>query len=89
MKYVLIKTDSKEWDEIWEWLKNHPINKDIDNPTLALNENEVWQYMGTYLHDNNAVSNFRHRIHPITNNIQCISYKHFLNEKSIDKEFKI
>lgn len=66
MEIILIKTDSAEWVRMWEWLGNHPLNAKLDEPTVALNNDEVWQYMGSYKQGPDVVHEFRHRYHPIT-----------------------
>lgn len=76
MEYVLIKPDSEEWNEMWEEVKNHPINDNIENPTLALNMGEAWQYMGSYKKNGIVISDFRHRCHPKTDNLYRFSYEH-------------
>jgi hypothetical protein len=67
MWFVLIKEKSPEWDYIWDWLKNHPINKDFEAKTTVENKGEVWQYLGSYCNDLSElkmVHTFRHRAHP-------------------------
>ena len=73
MDLVLIKLDSPEWDFMWNWLENHPLNKGLDNPSLATNGSESWQYMGSLKQKNRLIHQFRHRNHPVTNSIQSIS----------------
>lgn len=73
MELVLIDPNSDEWNYMWQWLADHPINKDIPEPTLALNENEGWQYMGTYANKNRYIHSFRHKNHPLTKNIQTLN----------------
>ncbi len=73
MEFVLIKEGSSEWDYMWNWLGKHPINNNIDNPTIALNDNEAWQYMGSWKQDNKAIHTFRHRQHPITRDTRNVS----------------
>ena len=64
MEMVLIKQGSNEWNKMWQQLADHPLNEGIDEPTLALNEGEVWQYMGSFKNDSRIIHEFRHRIHP-------------------------
>ena len=73
MELVLIKTDCPEWDFMWNWLASHPLNKGLDEPTTALNENEAWQYMGSYQQKERLLHTFRHRNHPVTNSRQQVS----------------
>lgn len=67
MKLVLIKQDSAEWNYMWDLVRNHPINESIEEPTIALNNGEAWQYMGSYRQDDKVIHTFRHRNHPKTN----------------------
>jgi hypothetical protein len=73
MKLTLIEPNSPEWDFMWEWLAKHPLNKDIAEPTVALNGDQAWQYMGSYKQKDKVIHSFRHRNHPATNSIQTIS----------------
>lgn len=84
MRYIIIKEGTREWERIWEWLAEHPINKGIEDPTLAINEGEVWQYMGTFVgKDDVAISEFRHRMHPLDNSRKVLK---MLHETSISNE---
>jgi len=64
MEMVLIKKDSQEWNNMWDKLANHPINESIEEPSLAVNEGEAWQYMGSFRQDTRIIHEFRHRNHP-------------------------
>jgi hypothetical protein len=66
MEFILIEQDSNEWNYIWEWLAKHPINEGIDEPSVALNNGESWQYMGSYKQDERVVHSLRHRCQPRT-----------------------
>lgn len=72
MNLILIKPNSPEWEFMWNWLESHPINKGIENPSLALNNEEAWQYMGSYQQGDKVIHEFRHKNHPVTNNIQSL-----------------
>jgi hypothetical protein len=74
MELIVIKIESKEWDYMWDWLSNHPINKDIDNPTIAENQGEEWQYMGSFKNGDNVIHEFRHRCHPATQNKYSVTF---------------
>lgn len=90
MKYVLLKQESKDWEIMWNWLAVHPINEGIENPSLALNQEEAWQYMGSYKSGDKLISEFRHRLHPTTNNIHKLVFKHDgFEEESIAKEINL
>lgn len=91
MELVLIKIDSIEWNVMWDWVGSHPINQGIENPSVALNEGEGWQYMGTIMQGNKAIHQIRHKHHPVTNtiqNISCNASESFTKDQ-IAKEFKI
>lgn len=75
LEIVLLKEDSTEWNYIWEWLRVHPLNQGLEEPTLALNEGEAWMYMGTYELKGEFLHTLRHRLHPVTNNVQYISLR--------------
>ena len=44
MDFVLIKEESKEWNYMWNWLEQHPINKGLDEPKTAENNGFEWEY---------------------------------------------
>lgn len=74
MEFVLIKENSNEWNEMWGWLASHPLNEGLEEPMVALNDGEAWQYMGSYRgNGNSVVHSFRHRSHPLDNEIKNIS----------------
>lgn len=68
MELIIVQKDSPEWEYMWSWLENHPVNKDIEEPRVALHEGEAWQYMGSFKNKDKVVHEFRHRKHPVTNN---------------------
>jgi hypothetical protein len=73
MEFVLIKRDSDEWNFIWSWLEKHPINEGLEQPDVAQNEEEAWQYTGTFKNGKDAVHSLRHKNHPKTNYIINLS----------------
>lgn len=90
MELVLIEIGSKDWDYMWDWLGNHPINKGIDNPTGALNNEQSWQYMGSLKQGDKLISRFRHRCHPYNNNTINLSMNHPTDSDiSTAKTFKL
>ncbi len=91
MELALIDPKSKEWEYMWEWLEKHPINKGLDNPSLALNEGEAWQYLGSYKQKERVVHSFRHRLHPITKGIKnlSVSASKELTPEQISKTFRL
>jgi hypothetical protein len=64
MYKIKIKPNSPEAIYMLDWLGNHPLNNDLLDPITALNEGEVWQYKGSYLHENKVVHEFKHLNHP-------------------------
>jgi len=91
MELILIKTDSEEWNYIWEWLSKHPINEGIENPSLALNEGEGWAYMGSYMQGERVIHTFRHRNHPITLGVKQVSLNasESFTKEQIAKKFRL
>jgi hypothetical protein len=90
MELILIKIGSPEWDFMWKWLEQHPINKGIEEPSTALNEGEAWQYMGSWQQGDRAIHSFRHRNHPVTKSIQNVSVhaSELLTPDQIEKTLK-
>lgn len=58
---------TREWDWMWTRLGELEINFGLPDPTVAINEGEAWQYMGTERRGRKWVHVFRHRCHPKTN----------------------
>ena len=91
MEFALIERDSPEWEYMWKWLAEHPINKSLDEPSVALNDGEAWQYIGSYKQGEKVVHEFRHRFHPVTKEKKLLSVsasKDFTPEQ-IKKAFKL
>lgn len=76
MEAIILKQDSSDWEDAWNWLGNHAINQGLEEPKVAKNVSESWQYMGSYLNKSILISEFRHRLHPKTNNIYRATYRH-------------
>lgn len=90
MDYIFIKSDSKEWGDMWDYIRTHPINEDIDEPCTALNDNEEWQYLGSFKQGEKVLSSFIHGKHPRTNQPYKIMYEHItFNKESIGKSSRI
>lgn len=64
MEMILIKRDSQEWERMWDNLAMHPINEGYEAPSLVVNEDEGWQYIGSFRHGKQVVHEFRHKNHP-------------------------
>jgi hypothetical protein len=64
MEMILIKENSSEWHSMWSWLETHPINEGLEAPSIATNDGESWQYMGSYRQKDITIHEFRHRKHP-------------------------
>ena len=64
MELALVKVGSPEWEYLWNWLASHPINVGLEAPSVALNEGEAWQYMGSFKQGDRIIHSLRHRCHP-------------------------
>jgi len=73
MELVLIDQNSAEWNYMWDWLASHPLNEGIEEPSIATNNGESWQYMGSYQHGGRLIHTLRHRNHPRYNRIETVS----------------
>jgi hypothetical protein len=91
MELILIEPNSKEWNYMWDWVANHPINNGLDDPSTAINNGEAWQYMGSYMQDNKIIHQFRHREHPYNNKTQHLSLggSDEFTQEQISKRYKI
>lgn len=91
MELVFVKQDSTEWNYIWDFVANHPINEGLEEPRLALNNGEAWQYMGSFKQNDKLIHEFRHRQHPLTNDRYYIRFNGSENfsDDQIDKTTKI
>ena len=91
MELVLIKINSPEWKFMWEWVAAHPINEGFDEPSLAYNEGEMWQYMGSFKQKAQLIHSFRHRQHPTNNQRIDLSLRasDTFAEDQIEKQLKI
>lgn len=68
LKEHWMKRDSLEWEAAWAALAKEKINRDLDEPTVAMNWGEQWQYCGSQVctSDGTTTHWFRHRSHPKT-----------------------
>jgi hypothetical protein len=75
MEMVLIKIGSPEWQYMWNWLKEHPLNSGLEDGYLAMHPDskEAWQYMGSYKNKDRVIHDFRHRQHPVTQKLEKLS----------------
>ena len=91
MNLILIEPNSPEWEFMWNWLENHPLNKGLEFPSLATNDGENWQYMGSYKEKEKVIHSFRHRNHPVTNSVQTVSVDAStgLTDDQIKKEYRL
>lgn len=91
MELILIKVDAPEWVFMWEWVKNHPLNIDNEEPTICFNDGETWQYMGSYLQNKKIIHEFRHRNHPLTNKVEhlVLNGNEGLTDDQIEKRTKL
>ncbi len=91
MELALIDPSSTEWEFMWNWLASHPINEGLENPSVALNEGQAWQYMGSYKQKERVIHTFRHRNHPVTKGIKnlSVSASKELTPEQISKTFRL
>jgi hypothetical protein len=90
MEYIFVKTDSQEWGDMWDFVRTHPINENLEEPCIATNNNEVWEYLGSFKNDDKVISEIRHGSHPRTNEMYKIMYQHpTFNKESISKSARI
>ena len=91
MELVILKRESAEWNSMWERLSQHPINVGLEDPIVALNNGEAWQYMGSNKQGDIVIHSFRHRVHPVTNKRENISFyasEDFTSDQ-IEKKIKL
>ena len=69
MELVAIKIGSPEWEFMWNWLASHPVNEGLEEPQVAENNGEAWQYMGSFKNKDKVIHEFRHRLHPVTGTV--------------------
>jgi hypothetical protein len=90
MEYIFIKTDSKEWGDMWDFIRTHPINEGLEEPCTAEHNGNEWQYLGSFKNGNIVISDFRHNFHPRTELPYKITYQHKdFNKDSIAKSSRI
>jgi hypothetical protein len=92
MEMIIVKDESTTWNDMWDWVANHPLNEGIDEPTVAINttDGECWQYMGSFKsNDGRVVSEFRHRNHPIDNERHYIKYAHTVPNEDIERALPV
>jgi hypothetical protein len=85
MDMIIVKENSSAYNFIWGWLANHPLNKPLEEPMVALNDGEAWQYMGTFRQGNKGVTEFRHRSHPEDNERKYLKVSHDVLDEDIEK----
>lgn len=85
MEFILIKNTCPEWFYILKWLTDHPLNKNLPEPNIALNEGEYWQYMFSIRHEGKVLHSLRHLNHPVTHRIENLTLyaSSLFNEDSI------
>jgi hypothetical protein len=76
MEYIVLKQESPSWEWCWNWLNDNPINAGITDPSIALNDGNAWEYMGTVRNKGIAISSFKHNSHPFDNEQKNISVQH-------------
>ena len=66
MEQLFIDSEQPEWAYMWGLLAKHPLNAGLEEPRVAENHDETWQYMDTSIYDGEPMHSFRHRCHPRT-----------------------
>ncbi len=91
MELAIIEIGSTEWNYMWDWLASHPINEGLTEPSVATNNGESWQYMGSFKNGDKLIHSFRHRFHPVTNKREDLSVEgsNELTKEQIKKIFKL
>ena len=91
MEMLLIKKGTTEWEYMWDYVANHPINEGIDEPRLAINEGEGWQYIGSYKNGKQIIHEVRHRFHPKTMGVYKLSFNgsESFTDDQIEKSTKL
>lgn len=54
MELLLIKENSPEWQKMWEWIAQHPLNINLTPQQL-----NSWQYTGSLRQDNKTLHQFK------------------------------
>ena len=93
MELVIIEIGSPEWEYMWNWLSEHPINSGLEEPSIAKHpvSGEAWQYMGTFKQGERVIHELRHREHPITQKREGLKVQASgeLTPEQIKKSFRI
>ena len=90
VEFVLIKQESPEWEKMWSYVEQHPINEGIENPSVALNRDESWRYMGSMSDGKRIIHRMRHLCHPYNNDVQELSFNGTENfNNDIERRFKV
>lgn len=91
MELVLVKVNGSEWEYMWNWLAQHPLNEGITEPSVALHEGQAWQYTGSYKQNERVIHSFRHRLHPRTLRREEVNVQasEGMNLTEIQKKFKL
>ena len=88
MEMLLIKENSPEYNFMWNWIAEHPLNIGLLDPMVALNMEEAWQYMGSHRNGLKTLHSFRHRNHPSTNDRVNLTVAASANMNDDDIEVK-
>lgn len=66
MEFIVIDDKSSEWLYMWDWLANHPLNNQLEDPKVADNNGAKWEYIGSYMQGARIIHEFIHQQHPKT-----------------------
>jgi hypothetical protein len=67
MEFVLIDTQGTEFNYAFDWVENHPMNKDTDVTN--------WEYVGTFSQGKEAIHSFKINWHPTTQRTERLSVR--------------
>lgn len=73
MEWILISPNTTEWSYIWDYVAKHPLNEGLADPD-APNEDQKWQYIGSFMEKDKVIHELRHRTHPVTNKAEYLRF---------------
>ena len=74
MEMIIVKRDSDEWNYMWEHVATHPLNEGLPDTSIAMNQGEAWQYMGSFKQGDKVIHEFRHRLHPKSQKVEYLKF---------------
>lgn len=89
---ISIKPESSEWERMWNWVADHPINKGLSEPSVAMSkDNKTWRYVDSFRNKNETVHQFIHENHPITNKAEsiCLISREVISDDEIQRSVQV